>query len=58
MRKKRSEGAEGSAKLPSEDQERRVRRLVYEGACEAVARREVLGDPADHPLSCECEDCL
>ena len=58
MRKKGSEGSEGSAKVPTEDQKRRIGRLVYEGASETVARLTVLGDPSGHPLSCECEDCL
>jgi putative DNA primase/helicase len=58
MRKKGSEGSEGSAKTPTDEQRRRIRQLVYEGTAEAVARREVLGDPSGHPLSCECEDCL
>jgi putative DNA primase/helicase len=58
MRKKGSDGSEGSAKAPTEDQKLRIGRLVYEGASETVARREVLGDPSGHPLACECEDCL
>ena len=58
MRKKRSEGSEGSAKAPTEDQRRQIRKLLHEGMAERMARLTVLGDPADHPLSCECEDCM
>jgi P4 family phage/plasmid primase-like protien len=58
MRKKGSEGSEGSAKVPADEQRQRSRRLVHEGMAERTARRSVLGDPSDHPLACECEDCL
>ncbi len=58
MRNKGSDGSDGSAKTPTEEQRQRIRRLVYEGMAETTARRQVLGDPADHPLACECEDCL
>jgi phage/plasmid-associated DNA primase len=47
-----------SVKTPTDEQRRRIHQLVYEGTSETVARREVLGDPSGHPLSCECEDCL
>jgi P4 family phage/plasmid primase-like protien len=39
----------------SEEQERRVSQLVYEGMSEEIARRQVLGK---HLESCLCEECV
>jgi putative DNA primase/helicase len=43
---------------PTEEQRQRIRQLVHEGMAERTARQSVLGDPAGHPLACECGDCL
>jgi putative DNA primase/helicase len=42
----------------TEDEARKVQRLIREGTKPELARREVLGEPVGHPLACECEDCL
>jgi putative DNA primase/helicase len=39
----------------TEEQQRRIRKLVREGMSEKWARRQVLA--SDHPLDCECEVC-
>ncbi len=41
---------------PTEDQERRIEKLVNRGFSEWAARTEVLAK--DHPPGCECEVCL
>jgi putative DNA primase/helicase len=50
-----SEGSEGSAKTPMDEQQARIQKLIQAGVSESAARVQVLA--ADHPLDCECEVC-
>jgi hypothetical protein len=53
----RAGSGSGGRRLTAKEAER-VKRLIHEGMSPEIARCEVVGDPADHPLSCGYEDCL
>jgi P4 family phage/plasmid primase-like protien len=55
LRKKGSEGSDGSAEAVSEAHEHRIHKLIRGGMAENAARRQVLAN--DHPLDCGCGVC-